>query len=70
MFVGQKYSQKCGQTTVNNAHIWISLTQRSDHPYLKRLSYNFREFPGGPAVRTLLLLQGVWVHSLVGEPRS
>ena len=29
-----------------------------------------RNFPGGPVVKTLLPLQGVWVRSLVGELRS
>ena len=28
------------------------------------------DFPGGPAVKTVLPLQGTWVQSLVGELRS
>ena len=30
----------------------------------------YRDFPGGPSVKTLLPLQGVWILSLVGELRG
>ena len=29
-----------------------------------------RDFPGSPLVKTALLVQGIWVRSLVGELRS
>ena len=31
--------------------------------------FKLRDFPGGPLVKTMLLLLGMWVRSLVREPK-
>ena len=38
------------------------------NPFVQELGWEC--FPGGPVVKTELSMQGAWVQSLFGEPRS